>query len=81
MSQIDRAYQLAKQQYGELGVDTEEVLSRLKDFAISIHCWQGDDVGGFENPDGTCMASSTKRRQMLHILFGISFFTTRGLCR
>jgi L-rhamnose isomerase len=33
-------------------VDTERVLEQLKDIAISIHCWQGDDVGGFENPDG-----------------------------
>ncbi len=35
-----------------MGVDTEEVLLKLDRIPISIHCWQGDDVRGFENPDG-----------------------------
>ncbi len=43
------AYELAKQAYAAFGVDTEEALSRLADVSISIHCWQGDDVGGFES--------------------------------
>jgi len=33
-------------------VDTESALVRLENVAISLHCWQGDDVGGFENPGG-----------------------------
>lgn len=43
------AYELAKQAYATYGVDTEEALARLADVSISIHCWQGDDVGGFES--------------------------------
>jgi len=46
---VERAYQLAKQRYAELGVDTDRALKLLKGIPISIHCWQGDDVGGFEN--------------------------------
>ena len=43
------AYTLAKERYAALGVDTEGVLNTLKDVTVSVHCWQGDDVGGFEN--------------------------------
>ncbi|MBN1556456.1 MAG: L-rhamnose isomerase [Phycisphaerae bacterium] len=49
---IESAYVLAKEQYAELGVDTDQVLEALAGVAVSLHCWQGDDVGGFENPDG-----------------------------
>jgi L-rhamnose isomerase len=51
-TQIREAYSLAKERYAELGVDTEAALERLKKVAISLHCWQGDDVGGFGNPGG-----------------------------
>ena len=43
------AYTLAKETYASHGVDTEEVLRRLAATPISLHCWQGDDVGGFES--------------------------------
>ena len=49
---VERAYQLAKERYGQLGVDTDRALKTLAGVAISIHCWQGDDVGGFENVGG-----------------------------
>src|SRR5210317_1296435 len=49
--QIEQAYALARQQYAEIGVDTEKAMDTLKGIAISMHCWQGDDVGGFERPD------------------------------
>jgi L-rhamnose isomerase len=49
---IRSAYTLARERYAALGVDTESALARLEDVAISLHCWQGDDVGGFENPGG-----------------------------
>jgi len=42
-------YEIARKIYKEAGVDTEEALKTLQETAISIHCWQGDDVGGFEN--------------------------------
>jgi L-rhamnose isomerase len=45
---IKKSYQLAKEQYAELGVDTDKVLKALDDVVISLHCWQTDDVGGFE---------------------------------
>ena len=47
MTTIDEsAYALAKQQYADLGVDTDAALRRLATVSISLHCWQGDDVGG-----------------------------------
>ncbi len=45
---IKKSYQLAKEQYAALGVDTEKVLSEMDKLVISLHCWQTDDVGGFE---------------------------------
>ena len=49
---VEQAYKLARERYAELGVDTEKAMRRLRKVAISLHCWQGDDVGGFESPDG-----------------------------
>jgi len=45
---VEQAYELARERYAELGVDTETAMERLRQIAISLHCWQGDDVGGFE---------------------------------
>ncbi len=41
-------YEAAKKQYEKWGINVEEVLEKLEKVAISVHCWQGDDVGGFE---------------------------------
>ncbi len=49
--QILQAYEMARDRYAALGVDVDKALDRLAQIAISLHCWQGDDVGGFENPD------------------------------
>ncbi len=49
--QIEDAYALAKERYAALGVDTEEALATLAQVPISLHCWQGDDVLGFEEPE------------------------------
>jgi L-rhamnose isomerase len=46
--QIARAFELAKQHYADRGVDVDAALRTLATIPISIHCWQGDDVGGFE---------------------------------
>ena len=51
-SQIQSAYALAQERYAALGVDTESALRKLETVSLSLHCWQGDDVGGFENPRG-----------------------------
>ncbi len=49
--QIQSAYDIAKERYAAFGIDTEAVLNILKNIPISLHCWQGDDVIGFEDPD------------------------------
>jgi L-rhamnose isomerase len=49
---IHSAYALASERYAALGVDTAAAIAALEKVAISLHCWQGDDVGGFENPGG-----------------------------
>jgi len=46
---VEKAFALARRQYADRGVDVEKALKRLSGIAISLHCWQGDDVGGFEN--------------------------------
>jgi L-rhamnose isomerase len=48
---INHAYALAKAQFIALGVDTDKAIEQLKQIPISLHCWQADDVGGFEKPD------------------------------
>ena len=49
--QVENAYEIAREVYAELGVDTDKAMNELKSVPISLHCWQGDDVGGFEAPD------------------------------
>lgn len=46
---MSKAYEQAKEQYQAIGVDTDAAMAALSRTPISIHCWQGDDVGGFEN--------------------------------
>jgi L-rhamnose isomerase len=48
---IEKGYEIAKERYAALGVDTDAAMKALARIAISLHCWQGDDVGGFENPE------------------------------
>jgi L-rhamnose isomerase len=50
--QVRQSYALAQERYALLGVETEAALDRLAQISISLHCWQGDDVAGFENPEG-----------------------------
>jgi L-rhamnose isomerase len=49
--QIEDAYAMAKERYAALGVDADAALKTLAGISISLHCWQGDDVAGFESPD------------------------------
>ncbi|MHC4190585.1 MAG: L-rhamnose isomerase [Planctomycetota bacterium] len=49
---IEKAYETARQRYAGLGIDADEAMERLSSIAISLHCWQGDDVGGFESGEG-----------------------------
>lgn len=52
MMNVKERYEEAKAKYASIGVDTEEVLQKLAEVKISMHCWQGDDVKGFLTPDG-----------------------------
>jgi L-rhamnose isomerase len=49
--QVTSAYELARERYAALGVDTERALTALHGISLSLHCWQGDDVAGFESSD------------------------------
>ena len=46
---MTREYELAREKFGKLGIDTDEVIEKLGKIEISVHCWQGDDVGGFDS--------------------------------
>jgi len=46
---VQKSYEIAKERFAAIGVDTEKALGRLQDISVSIHCWQADDVTGFEN--------------------------------
>ena len=46
---VQKAYGLAKERYAEYGIDTEKVIAQMNDFHLSMHCWQADDVAGFES--------------------------------
>ncbi len=49
---VKKAYEVAKERYAAVGVDTEKVLEQMQNFHLSMHCWQADDVAGFENQGG-----------------------------
>lgn len=48
---IEKHYSIAKEQYASIGIDTDAVVAQMDNLAISLHCWQTDDVGGFEKAD------------------------------
>lgn len=48
---IEKSYKIAKEQYAALGIDTDQVIAEMDNVVISLHCWQTDDVGGFEKAD------------------------------
>ncbi|UCC41299.1 MAG: L-rhamnose isomerase [Candidatus Aminicenantes bacterium] len=50
-TKIENAYQLAQERYSQFGVDSDRALELLENVSLSLHCWQGDDLGGFEKPD------------------------------
>lgn len=53
MSTTKQAYEIAKTQFAAIGVDTEQALQMMDKLPISMHCWQGDDVAGFEQQEGS----------------------------
>ena len=53
---VNEQYAAARQAYADIGVDTEAALQKCATIPVSIHCWQGDDIGGFEGGDGELSA-------------------------
>jgi L-rhamnose isomerase len=51
-NKIEKSFSLARERYAELGVDVDCALKILAQIPVSLHCWQGDDVGGFEHSGG-----------------------------
>ncbi|MDD5184322.1 MAG: L-rhamnose isomerase [Paludibacter sp.] len=51
-NQINQAFEYAKARYADLGIDVEKAINQLDKISISLHCWQADDVKGFETIDG-----------------------------
>ncbi|WP_414148766.1 L-rhamnose isomerase [Erwinia sp. BNK-24-b] len=49
---IEQAFELARMRFAEIGVNVDAAMARLDKLPVSMHCWQGDDVRGFENPQG-----------------------------
>ena len=49
---VRKAYDIALERYAAVGVDANEAIEKLQKISLSLHCWQADDVTGFENPDG-----------------------------
>ena len=46
---VEKAYEIAKERYAAIGVDTDAALETLQNVQLSLHCWQADDVSGFED--------------------------------
>lgn len=59
-SLIERSYRIAADAYAEEGIDTEKALERLEKFPLSLHCWQGDDVTGFESEADSLQGSGLR---------------------
>lgn len=56
---VEKAYAIAKEMYAETGVDVDRALEKLAKIRISMHCWQGDDIRGFEIRDSAVVAGNT----------------------
>ena len=62
---IERAYEYAAERYAAIGIDTEAVLEIMKDIHLSLHCWQADDVTGFENAGS--LSGGIQALSLIHI--------------
>jgi len=61
---VESAFRLACERYQHIGVDVAEALRTLRGISISVHCWQGDDVIGFEN-SGRELGSGWRSRAII----------------
>ena len=87
MSNIEKAFALAKERYAELGVDVDAAIERVNKIQISLHCWQGDDVAGFDvevrvvvradhhavahGVDGAALVGAAGGERLEHAFFGL----------
>ena len=46
---VQERYEAARKMYADVGVDTDAAIAKLKEIPVSLHCWQGDDVTGFDH--------------------------------
>lgn len=67
---VKKAYDIALERYAAVGVDANEAIEKLQKISLSLHCWQADDVTGFENPDGQLLAES-KLQVIIRVKQGI----------
>lgn len=74
---IEKAFELAKERYAAIGVDVEAALEKLQKVQLSLHCWQADDVTGFENAGALTVCTGRVRScghdacGMRWVLFGL----------
>ena len=59
---IEKAYAIARERYAGIGVDTEKALAALQNISLSLHCWQADDVTGFENRAASRPRATTRAK-------------------
>ena len=67
-SLIQQAFEVAAERYAVVGVDVRKALEDMKKISLSLHCWQADDVSGFENQDG--------RRGIMNVKISSSIYPT-----
>ena len=58
---VKTAFEAAAQRYAAVGVDVQKAMDQLQRIQLSLHCWQTDDVVGFENPDGSGTQTTPKK--------------------
>ena len=61
---VQERYEAARKMYADIGVDTDAAIAKLKEIPVSLHCWQGDDVTGFDH-DGPLQAMQSLRKANL----------------
>lgn len=61
-SNIEKAYAAGREIYAEFGVDTDKALDILESISLSLHCWQGDDVGASRSLRRRCREEGSRSR-------------------
>ena len=56
MYDLKKGYEVAKEFYAQYGIDVDKVIETVDSTPISMHCWQGDDVGGFEKKEDSSLS-------------------------